>query len=398
MRQPNPNLCPRNAQAVWQGRSSSSTQVTAQCELITPMYGGGVKAGVVDRNMPIRASALRGQLRFWWRLLNSTTYANSNALFSVESALWGGISSSGPQASQVSLNVKASPVRSQDMISSRGNNNRIRNDFDYVLILEQNDNPTLLNAGYTFELVLSFKSTIGPQQQNQVIEALRWWASFGGVGARTRRGLGAVKVTDSNLACVSDPVSEQEVNSKHGVMVLRNPCNDAVRAWRYAINKLKNFRQGQGVGRNHGRAGRPGRSHWPEPDEIRRLARTHAVGYEPAHPVQDSYPRAAFGLPIVFHFKDRGDPGDHTLEPECSGRMASPLILCPYFDGTEYHSLALLLPGWKNCVSIPVRFDRLLGEAWPEDLAVRSTQAASVPPMNGRADDALSAFLHYFKE
>ena len=147
MRQPNPKLCPKNAQAVWKNSSLASTQVTAQCELITPMYGGGVTAGVVDKKMPIRASALRGQLRFWWRLLNSTTYPDPNDLFNAESALWGGISSSGPQASQVSLNVKASPVCSQDMISSRGDN-----DFDYVLI---NDNPELLNAGYTFELVLS---------------------------------------------------------------------------------------------------------------------------------------------------------------------------------------------------------------------------------------------------
>ena len=86
MRQPNPNLCPKKVQTAWKKSSSTSTQVTVQCELITPMYGGGVKAGVVDRNMPIRASALRGQLRFWWRLLNSTTYP----LFSAESALWGG--------------------------------------------------------------------------------------------------------------------------------------------------------------------------------------------------------------------------------------------------------------------------------------------------------------------
>ena len=112
MRQPNPTLCPKKAQEVWNGSSPASTQVTVECELITPMYGGGVKAGVVDRNMPIRASALRGQLRFWWRLLNSTSYPNSGALFNAESALWGGISSIGPKASQVTLQVKAEPVGS----------------------------------------------------------------------------------------------------------------------------------------------------------------------------------------------------------------------------------------------------------------------------------------------
>ena len=389
MRQPNPNLCPKNAQKIWNGTSLTSTQVTVQCELITPMYGGGVKAGVVDRNMPIRASALRGQLRFWWRLLNSTTYLDSKRLFNAESALWGGISSSGPKASQVTLQVKANPVRPQDLISSRDNNRRISGNFDYVLILEQGDNPTLLKEGYVFNLVLRFKPTVTPPQKAQVIEALHWWASFGGVGARTRRGLGAVKATGSNL----NPVSKQEVASKNGVMVLRNPGNNAVNAWRSAINKLKKFRQGVGVGRRNG----PGLSYWPEPDTIRRFSGQPATGHKPTHPV-DGYPRAAFGLPIVFHFKDRGDPNDHVLESEHSDRMASPLILRPYFDGTQYHSLALLLPGWEDRVSVPVRFkSNSRGEAWPNDPTLRGTQANDVPPMSGRGHDALSAFLEYFR-
>ncbi len=356
------------------------------------MYGGGVTAGVVDKKMPIRASALRGQLRFWWRLLNSTSYPNPNDLFNAESALWGGIPSSGPQASQVSLNVKASPVRSQDMISSR-DNNRIISKFDYVLILEQNDNPELLNAGYTFELVLSFKSTIEPQQQAQVIEALRWWASFGGVGARTRRGLGTVKTTDNNL----NLVSKQEVTSKNGVMVLRNPGNNAIHAWRDAIDKLKDFRQGRGIGRNHGTGNRPGRSRWPEPDTIRSISGYSSKKHPAIHPVK-GYPRAAFGLPIVF----QNDPTG-TLEPDTDSgdgdRMASPLILRPYFDGTQYHSLALLLPDWKNRVSVPVCFDnKRQGYAWPKNPNDRRSQASQVPPMNDRGDDALSAFMAYFQE
>ena len=79
--------------------------------------------------------------------------------------------------------------------------------------------------------------------------------------------------------------------------------------------------------------------------------------------------------------------------------MASPLILRPYFDGSQYRSLALLLPGWEECVSVPVRFDRSpLGEAWPINPSVRSTKAGNVPPMNRRGDDALSAFMAYFQE
>jgi len=47
----------------------------------------------------------------------------------------------------------------------------------------------------------------------------------------------------------------------------------------------------------------------------------------------DAFPRAEFGLPIVFHFKDYEDPEDAELYPVVNGeektRMSSPLILRP---------------------------------------------------------------------
>ncbi len=46
-----------------------------RCTLVTPMYGGGVDAGKVDEDMPIRATAIRGQLRiFWWRIAHSQQF------------------------------------------------------------------------------------------------------------------------------------------------------------------------------------------------------------------------------------------------------------------------------------------------------------------------------------
>ena len=72
MRRPNPRVRPEDALAAWDGvqPSAASARVVVKCELMTPMYGGGVEPGKVDRAMPIRPSAIRGQLRFWWRLLN----------------------------------------------------------------------------------------------------------------------------------------------------------------------------------------------------------------------------------------------------------------------------------------------------------------------------------------
>ena len=407
MRKRNPNVAPEDARTLWdKGRSSveSDFVVTARCTLITPMFGGGVKAGEVDRGLPIRAGALRGQLRFWWRLLNGAGRSPAD-LFIAESALWGGISSKGPRASQVTLQVKAAPARDQQLIARSELESKLPNFPAYALILEPEDDPDLLNAGYGFELVLRFKRTVKSRQREQVIEALRWWASFAGVGARTRRGLGAVKVASRDVEL--KPVSIEEVESHGGRMILGLPAgSDAMKAWKEAVDALRSFRQGKGIGRNPGSGNRPGRSRWPEPDTIRRLANTHAAMHAPEHPVDGVYPRAAFGLPLVFHFKDRGDPGSHPGEPdpkllpEGRDRMASPLILRPCHDGRQYHALALLLPGWKERVSVPVVLDSATatpGPAWPEDAGDRGRRARNIEPMRGRGTDALSAFMSYFR-
>ena len=393
MRQPNPNLCPGDAGIRWDAAQTPAVPapVTARCELITPMYGGGVEAGKVDRRLPVRPGALRGQLRFWWRLLNGSGQTAQD-VFGAESALWGGISGKGPQASQVALRVKAEPVEDRQLAK------KSKADFPvYALILEPGKDPDLLRLGYKFELTLHFTRKVTPPQRDQVIEALRWWASFAGVGARTRRGLGAVRVTGDEAEL--KPVSAAEVESRGGRMVLRTQTgSDAVKAWKEAVGALKTFRQGPGVGRNPGRGNRPGRSRWPEPDTIRRRTRRHAPAHAPQHPVDGYSPRAAFGLPIAFHFKDGGDPEDRTLTPAGHDRMASPLILRPYFDGKQYRPLALLLPGWEKRVSVKVGFDSESAKsAWPEDDAERRQRAAQIEPMCGRGDDPLSAFMHYFE-
>ena len=414
MRQPNPNILPEHARKIWDtARSSAGSErvITARCTLITPMFGGGVKLGEVDREMPIRASALRGQLRFWWRLLHRAGKESSDP-FVAESKLWGGISSEGPRASRVTLQVKSAKHRGPGNTSARSADDPVsdqqlirRSKLDYpayALILEPKDDPALLQAGYSFELVLRFKKTATPRQQEEVIEAMRWWASFAGVGARTRRGLGAVKVASDDVGLT--PVTAEEVEARGGWIVTGQRDRDAIEAWKDAVGALQRFRQGKDVGRNPGQGKRPGRSRWPEPDTIRHVTGTNATAHEPEHRAAEGfYPRAAFGMPIVFHFKDRGDPRDQVLNPDGHDRMASPLILRPWFDGRQYRPVALLLPGWKERLSVRVCLDpagaKTPAPAWPEDPDERKRRAAQIEPMHDQgADDALSAFMSFFQK
>ena len=407
MRRTNPKISPESASAVWDAAQSSigpECTVTAQCTLITPMYGGGITAGNIDVTCPIRASSLRGQLRFWWRLLNDTGQTSSE-LFAAESELWGGISKQGPRASRVTLHVGNKSVDEGQLVARKSDLAREKPPGfpPYALILKQGQDPPLFKAGYNFELVLRFDRSIVPRQREEVIEALRWWASFAGVGARTRRGFGAVRVVSSDVEL--KPVSAEEVRLRGGWMVTGRPVRNATEAWGIAIDKLREFRQGVNVGRNPGANKRPGRSRWPEADTIRRFKKTHAPKYEPEHPVDGYYPRAAFGLPLVFYFKDwrQGDPTGKendslSLNPAGHERMASPLILRPLFDGQGYRPAALLLPRWQERVSVRVSFDA--GQetpAWPESPDERKRLGKQIRPMHAQeAADALSAFMGYF--
>ena len=116
-----------------------------------------------------------------------------------------------------------------------------------------------------------------------------------------------------------------------------NVKDNAESAWCEMVDLMKQFRQGEETGRNKGDK-TPGRSRWPEPDTIRRMLESHAPSHAPDASKPDGFPRALFGLPIIFHFKDSDpegkynreeDPIDTCLRPESSSRMASPVLLSP---------------------------------------------------------------------
>jgi CRISPR-associated protein Cmr1 len=392
---------------------------TLHCQLVTPMYGGGVKAHTVDKDMPVRVSAIRGQLRFWWRLLAQHKWhlGNTNAIRAAEADIWGGIADT-VEASKVFLRV--SDVQGQQIAAwakyvanNRGNKILEKTDWanvPYVLFPAQGkvefgqvveDPHELAKAGLNWQLHLSFCPAITDVQRQQVWEALRWWANFGGLGARTRRGLGAIQInkvtgigSPENLLT---PVSAQEAQQAGCQLLLRASQNDAYAAWQSAIRKLQEFRQLPPLARNPGQQpNRPGRSKWPEPDAIRRLTRRNAANHAPTHPAGNLFPRAAFGLPIIFHFQGQGEPGDTSLQPDLpkgqNERMASPVILRPYMNkDKKWAAAALLLP---HAHINNLRLD-LSGTKIPAFW--NPAQASNVSPIaqNG-GQDPLTAFMNYF--
>lgn len=410
-------------------RASSSDGATVlryHCTLVTPMYGGGVVAGEVDLAMPIRATAIRGQLREWWRRLNRKE--DDKELFKAEREIWGGLGGDADTlaASKVTVVVLAQAATASNLRNIARFEQRDGKmkgpTFEkglpgYALFPGQGKSERgqvteqpkqLLTEGYSFAFGLRFGRDLASAQREQIVEALRWWATFGGVGARTRRGCGAVLVKDSSGKLVA--VDQGEIAEQGWMLKLRGLPGTAMEAWDSAVSTLRVFRQGKGQGRNKGKENRPGRSLWPEPDAIRRITSSAASQHkQPFCDAGNAFPRAEFGLPIIFHFKDErdGDPADTTLKPLLPGiekpaeRMASPLILRPYpasADGKRWQAAALCM-GREHVKAMGLVLEGK-SRAFPKAMAagtwcVSASHIEKIKPITGRPH-AIEAFLEYF--
>jgi CRISPR-associated protein Cmr1 len=350
---------------------------TYEIELVTPMFGGGVSTRVNDPSFPIRPTAIRGQLQFWWRATVGARYATREELRAAQSAVWGDTT----RASRVQVrveNVQAAEPKpcariEWDQRARRGQDGWRTNWQDpfnghdsalpYALFPFQGETPPPnRNATVTMPPACcihkaTFRLTVTAHKDidfaKQVEPAIWAWVNFGGLGSRTRRGCGALlcralapKDTDDlkanwlrympTLFTLREwPTMAESV----WVRTVEQPA-EVIPVWDWLIGRFRYFRQGEGLGRNPRQPGtnRPGRSRYPEPETIRRVTGRRIARHArlPRIP-DDAFPRAELGLPIVFHFQDEqnGEPHDTVLYPDNDSegkrreRMASPLILKP---------------------------------------------------------------------
>ncbi len=398
-------------------------------EVITPVFGGGVhidpnKTHVkdIDPITPVRGNGVRGQLRFWWRATHGCLAESIDAMRKAEDVLWGNASTPGRVHFRLTQgNQKPTKLLHTDYKCLYAS-------FPLRRDRKTQEGPTdadLWEVKGTFELILTAprgndnESGHGPSLREQLQRTLQAWLLFGGVGGRTRRGFGALKCTEFTVDSADEQVpspsdfmaayaapqqSLSGVPSLHGAQCefSSQAVGKAESAHQNGIAKLRDFRQGPNLGRNPGKGNFPGRSRWPEPDQIRRLEKTHARKHPPEHSVQ-KFPRAHFGMPIIFHFKDKGergnrDPNDTTLKPRRFERLASPLILRPFADGTNgYRCLALVL---RN--SYPQGLQVELNNH-PVEIDLSPQEADSISPIREKMPPTaclpapLAAFLNYFK-
>lgn len=419
-----------------------------QITTITPIFGGGVEAGVPDEAMSIRATAIRGQLRHWWRFLVShkedKAIKDHKKLIEMERALWGGLGKKNESyASKIRIKVsyvtKPAIEYCFEYIENGKNENGkpkyiesfLHNIPLYVLFSGKGKKPcdrhrppepgeepakVILN-GLKFNLEVSSPNDILTDAVwNSVLEAVRWWGNFGGIGARTRRGLGSIAIDGIK------PLNDKDVEEFGCKLGTLGETNDSCQAWSKSISKLQSFRQGEKIGRRSAKdANKPkklGRSYWPEADSIRLITEKNANDRHLPINKSKTFPRAAFGLPIIFDFNvptHANEPPKTELSPasEDYERMASPLILkAQYIEKNLFLPIALLLPTEHlkkleltlKCVenshrNLPKALSRQGNEVWwPIDRSNQKKLASDIEPLKNRGGDALSAFMHYFSK
>lgn len=378
-------------------------------EVITPIFGGGTQKGSINTVTPISSKSIRGHLRQWWRLVvfpqlapqvEQPDLVTLKALR--EEEVFGSLTWRSPFDLRV-IDVTPAPSRTREAGETRTYGYAQGGPELYALfpatgVKKPQRPPPLWREGLKFVLEVKWRRDRTPalsdrrheqreiapfdhgEIERQLGLAISAWLAMGGVGSRTRRGLGAVSFNSEELSPKGWTPAEVWWNLPDPWIVLR-PLASVVplTAWSHALRVYRDFRQQREptvtspkavLFKSQGYVGAKmqpsfaGRSKWPEPDSIRTLTGSHlkagphtihdtAYLFRPHPPASDqvAFPRAALGLPIIFHFadgpeysaslgipaKDR-DPADVELRPVGATRMASPVITRPIRVDRKWHA------------------------------------------------------------
>ncbi len=348
-------------------------------KVITPLFGGGAEPQRPDAVTVVRASEIRGMLRFWWRATRGGQFnGNLEALRRKEAEIWGAAATKdglGPSRTAICVKVihrghhfqavdrRGHPVQDVGAIDSI---------YSYVAFPLRDISGAYVLENVEFDLEIQYSKRLAAE-----VEASLWaWETFGGVGARTRRGFGALQLVEIEqqgekislrTASCNEVASEitkglqkhlalgKWCNSTENIPHLTSdvqfqitgPGGNPVSIWENLIKKYQAFRQ-----RRHKKYGL---SLWPEANTIRvNMGRAPKWPRNIFNPrLVKKFPRGQFGLPIIFHMPhDKNLSVDsYTLQGQAApgskdnpiNRLASPLILRPLACDQGAVGLAVIL-------------------------------------------------------
>jgi CRISPR-associated protein Cmr1 len=337
----------------WSAPNTGRETITLHLKTITPMFGGGHTAREIDEEMPVRPAAIRGALRFWWRATVGAKFSSVEALYKAESRLWGrDTDDKNPGHSRVSLSIQIidpGTVHPHHKIAPRATREHGPR-VGYFLFPFQKERERAEASGRK-DIKFKLHITFAEGQREDIEKAIRAWLFFGGIGARTRRGCGALQcdkaenINDvvpetvqnieaflSQLA-LSPPQQVPWMQLHGGLIFLKPPTHPnkqwkAKSAWQELGTMWARFRKGHVPPSWSYKPAEEGKWH----DYPRLVAARGRTGGSIA------LGKAFLGLPIEY--QSYGP----SIKNSGSGRMASPVILKPviFKNGAIYPMVAIL--------------------------------------------------------
>lgn len=371
-----------------------STEVRLHLRLATPMIGGGAVSGQPDLHWPIRASSIRGQLRFWWRATHGYKLSPAE-MKKAEASLWGWANREENIESAVSLSVESAPAVDRFEMTPQGRR-KIPGGVPQAQIRKLSDQPQIpdyvrniltqgekkhpdappvqtIDPGYEFILRIRLRDE---SRRGELEEALRAWLTFGGIGMRTRRGAGALEVMNaSGIGELGQPSLGGCPTGSPGIPAIGGAKlvlggwkrSTAFEALADAIRFMRCLRKGApAYGTRtapHSRArgvlqvesylqlvfppsggsvelymeGPESHSRWPERESFGAQQRNTGG--------RQAFPRARFGLPMQFRFVGGSPPlpNESEINHKSKGRFGSPIVVHPLKIGDRWQAGLLVL-------------------------------------------------------
>lgn len=223
--------------------ATSDVVFSIDLEAVTPIYRGGANPNAIDTARPFRAGSIRGLLRYWWRALQPET--DARALWEREAELFGAIRRGRANASRVRVGVSGPPSRAVPCPT----------EVLYALWVHRDASARLFHADARAALTVQ----VPRSHADEIRDALSAWLLLGGIGSRSRRGLGAVHAIHPEvrpaLASASElaqhlsrlaptPAVRRWPSLGDGLVLLGPPACDAVAAWKSAVQQMQ-------IGRAH---------------------------------------------------------------------------------------------------------------------------------------------------
>jgi CRISPR-associated protein Cmr1 len=347
-------------------------------ELITPGFCGGAEP---DQRAEIRASSIRGQLRWWFRVLGGFQFLQPKSAAAQEALIFG--STAGDEGTAGMLRLQIShPVQSTMRMNAEDLEAGMNTDLGYALFplrqFDSNDGKRgLIPEGTQFTVILTWRGDPGIWESLNALMTV--WSNFGSLGFRSRRTMGAIRATASNQSITS----AMNYFSNRSALQIKTVALQSCNGWRPTAGALlkwfRSWRQHGQMNQTWAWADKKNRQlggKWTVISTQQKKQNRAQIGFKYARrdhneglQVQGTLPpnpdpenphggpgqtfRPALGLPIIQFFSSLGGPNGpirrnlatvNWEESTNSGRFASPVLLRPHKDAQgKWHALVIFV-------------------------------------------------------